>query len=316
MKNLYIVIPCYNEQEVLRTSASIILNKIEQLIHRDMISDKSRILFVDDGSKDETWTIIEDLCNSSKHFCGISLAHNKGHQNALYAGLMVAKEEADMAISIDADLQDDVDVMDEMIVKCYDGCDIVFGVREKRDKDSFFKRATGELFYKIMSFLGAEVIYNHADYRLMSRQALQSLAQYSEVNLFLRGIVPMLGYKTDCVYYERGERLAGTSKYSLRKMISFAWEGITSFSIVPIRMISTTGGVVFCISLAMIVYSLIRHAMGETIVGWSSLIVSIWMVGGLVLLSVGVVGEYIGKIYLETKARPRYIIEKERLNND
>ena len=316
MEVLWLVIPCYNEEEVLPDSAEKIRAKLGSLIERNIISDSSRILIVNDGSKDKTWEIIELLCDSDSHFNGISLAHNKGHQNALLAGLMVAKEHADIVISMDADLQDDINAIDEMIAKYYEGCDIVYGVRNKRDSDTFFKRFTAESFYKIMNLLGTNTVYNHADYRLMSKQALQSLAQYKEVNLFLRGIVPMLGYKTDCVYYERGERLAGESKYPLKKMIAFAWEGITSLSTTPIKLISAGGSIVFIISLIMMVYSVIRHTIGATVPGWSSLIVSLWMIGGLVLLSIGIVGEYIGKIYLETKARPRYIIEKERLTDD
>ena len=316
MDTLFLVIPCYNEEEVLEDTTSKLLDKLYFLIGQNAVSDSSRILYVNDGSKDRTWDIIEELCVSDNHINGISLAHNKGHQNALLAGLMVAKEHADMVISLDADLQDDINAIDSMIEKYYEGCDIVYGVRNKRDKDSFFKRVTAESFYKLMAKLGADTVYNHADYRLMSRRALESLAQYKEVNLFLRGIVPMLGYKTDCVYYERGERLAGESKYPLKKMIAFALEGITSLSTTPIKFITVGGGIVFLISLGMMVYSFIRHAIGATVVGWSSLIVSLWMIGGLILLSIGVVGEYIGKIYLETKARPRYIIEKELLSDD
>lgn len=316
MNTLFVVVPCYNEEAVLQDSASKLLSKLNTLIERGMISGDSRILFVNDGSKDKTWALIEELCKTDIHNNGISLAHNKGHQNALLAGLMIAKEHADIVVSMDADLQDDINAMDSMIEKYNEGCDIVYGVRNKRDKDTFFKRFTAESFYKLMTALGADTIYNHADYRLMSKRALESLAQYKEVNLFLRGIVPMLGYKTNCVYYERGERLAGESKYPLGKMISFAWEGITSLSTTPIKLITAGGGIVFLISLIMMVYSLIRHAIGATIVGWSSLIISLWMIGGLVLLSIGIVGEYIGKIYLETKARPRYIVEEEILSGD
>ena len=316
MNTLFMVIPCYNEEAVLHNSASKLLNKLKALIENQMISTDSRILFVNDGSKDKTWSIIQKLCESDNHFNGVCLTRNRGHQNALLAGLMIAKEHADMVISMDADLQDDINAVDSMIEKYNEGCDIVYGVRNKRDKDTFFKRFTAESFYKLMTVLGADTIYNHADYRLMSKRALESLAQYKEVNLFLRGIIPMLGYKTDCVYYERGERLAGESKYPLRKMISFAWEGITSLSTTPIKLITAGGGIVFLISLIMMVYSLIRHAIGATIVGWSSLIISLWMIGGLVLLSIGIVGEYIGKIYLETKARPRYIVEEVILSDD
>ena len=311
---LYIVVPCYNEEPILRDSADKLCAKLNSLITDGAVSDGSRILFVNDGSKDSTWEIISELCSESDLINGISLAHNKGHQNALLAGLMVAKEHADIVVSLDADLQDDINAIDAMIEKYHEGCDIVYGVRNKREKDSFFKRFTAESFYKLMNLMGADTVYNHADYRLMSKRALENLAQYKEVNLFLRGIVPMLGYKTDCVYYERGERLAGESKYPLKKMLAFAWEGITSLSTTPIKMISVGGGLVFLVSLVMMIYSVIRHVIGATVVGWSSLIVSLWMIGGLILLSIGIVGEYIGKIYLETKARPRYIIEEEKLN--
>ncbi|MBR0343395.1 MAG: glycosyltransferase family 2 protein [Oscillospiraceae bacterium] len=308
---LYIVVPCYNEEEVLRDTAGKLLSKINGLIKNGTIDDKSKILFINDGSKDNTWNIIETLCSESDAIRGISLAHNKGHQNALLAGLMVAKEHADMVISMDADLQDDIDAIDEMLEKYESECDIVYGVRKKRDKDTVFKRITAESFYKIMRLLGADTVYNHADYRLMSKVALEALAEYKEVNLFLRGIIPMLGFKTDCVYYDRGERLAGESKYPLKKMIAFAWEGITSLSIVPIRIITATGFVVSIIGIVMMIYSLIRHLTGATVVGWSSLIMTVWLIGGVTIISIGIIGEYIGKIYLETKARPRYIIEKQ-----
>lgn len=311
--SLFLVVPCYNEQEVLFDSADKMLNKIMGLVKQSVISENSRILFVNDGSKDDTWQIIMQLCNSSVYVNGISLAHNKGHQNALLAGLMIAKEHADAVISMDADLQDDIDAIDEMLEKYKEGCDIVYGVRNKREKDTFFKRTTAELFYKVMNLLGVNTVYNHADYRLMSKRALDGLSQYKEVNLFLRGIVPMLGFKTDCVYYERGERLAGESKYPLKKMLAFAWEGITSLSTTPIKLITSAGALVFLVSLGMMIYSLIRHAIGATVVGWSSLIISLWMIGGLILLSIGIIGEYIGKIYLETKQRPRYIIDEEVL---
>lgn len=309
-KVLYIVIPCYNEKEVLLDSAGILVKKVLSLTENNTISSESRILFVDDGSRDNTWSLIADLCEERPEIQGIKLAHNTGHQNALLAGLMTAKEHADMVISMDADLQDDVNAIDEMIAKHYAGADIVYGVRNSREKDSFFKRNTAQCFYKIMKWLGAETVYNHADFRLMSKKALKALAQYKEVNLFLRGIVPMLGFKTDYVYYERGERRGGESKYTLNKMIAFAWEGVTSLSITPIRVITSLGMTLFIISLMMMVYSVVRKLIGATVIGWSSTIVSLWMIGGLVLLSIGIVGEYIGKIYLETKARPRYIVEK------
>lgn len=310
-KVLFIVVPCYNEEATLLQTEKVLHKKLQELITSGSVAKTSRILFVDDGSKDNTWSLIAEFCDHKNgEVQGIKLSHNKGHQNALLAGLMTAKEHADMVISMDADLQDDVNAVDEMIEKYYAGADIVYGVRNNREKDSFFKRNTAQGFYKMMKLLGVETVYNHADYRLMSKRALEALAQYKEVNLFLRGIVPMLGFKTDYVYYERGERTAGESKYPLRKMIAFAWEGVTSLSITPIRFITTLGTTMFAISLIMMVYSIIRKLTGATVVGWSSMIVSLWMIGGLVLLSIGIVGEYIGKIYLETKARPRYIVEE------
>lgn len=310
-KILYIVVPCYNEEEVLPKTAGRLLVKLASLSDRKMISPESRILFVDDGSKDGTWEAISDLCNKHREVFGIKLAHNKGHQKALLAGLMTAKEHADMVISIDADLQDDIDAIDKMIERHLEGAEIVYGVRDKREKDPFFKRTFARSFYGLMKMLGTDTIYDHADYRLMGRRALDALSKYKEVNLFLRGIVPMLGYTTDIVYYERGERLAGVRKYTFRKSLALAWDGITSFSIAPIRFITLLGTVMFAVSLFMMAYSVVRKLLGATVTGWSSLALSMWMIGGLVLLSIGIVGEYIGKIYLETKARPRYIIEKE-----
>ena len=314
-KVLYIVVPCYNEEDILPDSGNKLIQKIRLLITDKVISSDSKILFVDDGSKDKTWNLISDFCNSNKDIHGIKLSRNRGHQNALIAGLMTAKECADMVISMDADLQDDLNAIDKMIEKHYEGADIVYGVRSSREKDGFFKRSTAQSFYKMMKWLGVETVYNHADYRLMSKRALDALAQYKEVNLFLRGIVPLLGFETDYVYYERGERTAGESKYPLRKMIAFAWEGVTSLSITPIRFITSLGTTLFIISLFMMIYSIVRKLMGATVVGWSSTIVSLWMIGGLVLLSIGIVGEYIGKIYLETKARPRYIVEEETISD-
>lgn len=308
---LYIVVPCYNEEEVLPQTANELKKKLESLIFTGKISDKSRIMFVNDGSKDKTWNIIETLNQECEYFTGVSLSRNKGHQNALLAGLMTAKEKADITISIDADLQDDINAIDEMVDKYYNGCDVVYGVRSKRKKDSFFKRFTAEAFYRVMNKLGAETVFNHADYRLMSKRALEGLAEFKEVNLFLRGIVPMIGYKSDIVYYERGKRLAGESKYPLKKMISFALQGITSLSIKPIRLITLIGFLIFVASIGMVIYFIINWALGNTVSGWASLICSIWGVGGLIMLSIGVIGEYIGKIYLETKARPKFIIEKD-----
>ena len=307
---LYMVIPCYNEEEVLPETSKRLREKINSLIEKGKIDKESRIVFVNDGSKDKTWEIIKTLHEEAPVFSGINLTRNRGHQNALLAGLMTVMDYADMAISMDADLQDDVDAIDEMIDKYLDGIDIVYGVRSSRAKDTFFKKATAEGFYKIMNSMGANTVFNHADYRLMSKRALEGLSQFQEVNLFLRGIVPMIGYPTDVVYYERGERFAGESKYPLGKMLSFAIEGITSLSTKPIRMITFLGFFIFLVSIGILIYSLVRHFMGATIVGWTTLMVSVWGIGGLILLSLGVVGEYIGKIYLETKARPRFIVEQ------
>lgn len=267
-------------------------------------------MYIDDGSKDTTWELITKLHEENPLVAGLKMSRNRGHQNTLYGGLMVAKELADAVISIDADLQDDIDAIDEMLDKYENGCDIVYGVRSKRDTDTFFKRFTAEGFYKILSFLGAEVVFNHADYRLMSKRALDELQNFREVNLFLRGIVTMIGFKTDTVEYKRKERLAGESKYPLKKMLSLAWEGVTSLSIKPIRLITVLGALVFIVSIIMLIYSLVTHILGSTTWGWTSLIVSIWALGGLQLLAIGVIGEYIGKIYLEAKRRPRFIVDK------
>lgn len=307
---LYMVIPCYNEEEVLPETSRRLKEKVNALIEKGKIDKGSRIVFVNDGSKDRTWEIIKTLHEEDFVFSGINLTRNRGHQNALLAGLMTVMDDADMAISMDADLQDDIDAIDEMIDKYLDGIDIVYGVRSSRAKDTFFKKATAEGFYKIMNSMGANTVFNHADYRLMSKRALEGLSRFQEVNLFLRGIVPMIGYPTDVVYYERGERFAGESKYPLGKMLSFAIEGITSLSTKPIRMITFLGFFIFLVSIGILIYSLVRHFMGATIVGWTTLMVSVWGIGGLILLSLGVVGEYIGKIYLETKARPRFLVEQ------
>lgn len=307
---LYLVIPCYNEEEVLPETSSRLLEKLGSLIKLGKISEKSRVIFVNDGSKDRTWEIIEELHQKNRIFGGINLSRNRGHQNALLAGLMTVKDYADMVISMDADLQDDINAIDEMVDKYLSGMDVVYGVRGSRATDTVFKKFTAESFYKIMNTMGANTVFNHADYRLMSRRALDGLAQYGEVNLFLRGIVPMIGYPADVVYYNRGERFAGKSKYPFGKMLSFAVEGITSLSTKPIRMITALGFFIFIVSIGMLIYSLVRHFMGATIVGWTTLMVSVWAIGGLILLSLGVVGEYIGKIYLETKARPRFIVEQ------
>lgn len=307
---LYIVVPCYNEEEVLPETSRRLLEKLEGLMAAGMISEKSRVLFVNDGSRDKTWSLIEALHEENHLFSGVNLSRNRGHQNALLAGLMTARERCDMAISMDADLQDDVDAVDGMLERYYAGCDIVYGVRSSRKKDTFFKRFTAEGFYRVMNFLGAETVFNHADYRLMSRRALEGLAEFREVNLFLRGIVPMIGYTAGTVEYERGERFAGESKYPLKKMLAFAMEGITSLSTKPIRYITGLGFLIFAVSILMLIYSIVRWATGATILGWASVICSVWAIGGLILLSLGVIGEYIGKIYLETKGRPRFLIRE------
>ena len=307
---LYLVIPCYNEEEVLPETAKRLKDKLSSLVQAGKIHPDSRIVFVNDGSCDKTWEIIQELHREDIVFSGINLSRNRGHQNALLAGLMTVKDHADMVISMDADLQDDINAVDAMVDKYLDGFDIVYGVRSSRAKDTFFKKATAEGFYKLMNVMGANTVFNHADYRLMSKRALDGLAEFGEVNLFLRGVVPMIGYPCDIVYYERGERFAGKSKYAFGKMLSFAIEGITSLSTKPIRMITGLGFFIFIVSIGMLIYSIVRHFMGATIVGWTTLMVSVWAIGGLILLSLGVVGEYIGKIYLETKARPRFLIEQ------
>lgn len=310
MTTLYLAVPCYNEEEILEDTTNKLICKMQSLIDSGKISHDSRIMYIDDGSKDNTWKIIESLHNEHELVIGLKMSRNRGHQNALYGGLMVAKKYADAVISIDADLQDDINAFDEMLEKYENGCDIVYGVRSKRKTDTFFKRFTAEGFYKILRFLGAEVVFNHADYRLMSKRALDEFENFGEVNLFLRGMVPMIGFKTDTVEYERLERLAGESKYPLKKMLALAWQGVTSLSIKPIRFISVLGALVFIVSILMLIYSLISHFTGQTTLGWTSLIVSIWALGGLQLLAIGIIGEYIGKIYLETKHRPRFIVEK------
>ncbi|SDA51309.1 Glycosyltransferase involved in cell wall bisynthesis [Butyrivibrio sp. INlla18] len=308
MNRLFCVIPCYNEEEVLHETASRLEDKIRSLIAAGKIAEDSRILFVNDGSKDKTWSIISELHEKSELFQGINLSKNMGHQNALLAGLMTAKDLCDAAISLDADLQDDINAIDAMVDKFLNGADVVYGVRSKRATDTFFKKFTAESFYKLMNALGANTVYNHADYRLMSRRALQALSEFGEVNLFLRGIVPMVGFNSDVVYYERAERFAGESKYPLRKMLSFAMEGITSLSTKPIKMITGLGVSIFLVSIIVLIYSLVRHFTGHTIPGWTTTVLSVWAIGGLIMISLGVIGEYIGKIYLETKNRPRFII--------
>ena len=313
---LAVVVPCYNEEEVLPVTAKTLAEKINQLIQDQLISEKSTLVFVDDGSKDNTWSLIEKLHSENTIFSGIKLTGNRGHQNALICGLSLMKNRADAAISIDADLQDDVDVIDKMIQKFTAGYEIVYGVRSDRKTDSFFKRSTAQGFYRLLRFLGVDIVYNHADFRLMGKNALNALMEYSEVNLFLRGIVPRLGYKTDVVYYSRKERFAGISKYPLRKMVLFALEGITSFSIKPLQIITSLGMVIFAVSILMIIYFIARYFSGHTVSGWASIVCSVWGIGGLILSSIGIVGEYIGKIYLETKNRPRYHVEKELITEE
>ena len=307
---LYIVVPCYKEQEVLPETSKRLREKLKTLMAQGKISEKSRVMFVNDGSSDDTWPIISRLHEQEpQFFSGVNLSRNRGHQNALLAGLMTAVNYADMIVSMDADLQDDINAVDEMVDRYHEGYEVVYGVRNKRETDTFFKRFTAEGFYKVMQALGVNIVFNHADYRLMSRRAVEGLAQFSEVNLFLRGIVPQIGYKWTTVEYARAERFAGESKYPLKKMLAFAADGITSFSVKPIRLVLSTGVVVFLVSLLMLLYALISKLMGNTSAGWTSLMGSIWLIGGIQLLSLGIVGEYIGKIYNETKRRPRFIIE-------
>ena len=308
-KVLYVVVPCYNEEEVLGETTKRLKEKITKLIKDKKISNKSRVMYVNDGSKDTTWDIIQKISKKEELFTGISLSRNRGHQNALLAGLMTAKEKADMVISMDADLQDDINAMDEMIDKYYDGCDIVYGVRSSRKKDSFFKRNTAQGYYKVMKKLGVDLVYNSADYRLMSKRALNELSNYKEVNLFLRGIIPLLGFKTDIVKYERAERFAGESKYPLKKMINLAVDGILSFSEKPLKYICVFGFIISFISFLFLIYVIIGHFIGNSVQGWTTIIVLICLFGGVEISCIGIVGEYIAKIYSETKQRPRYIIE-------
>lgn len=309
-KKLYVVIPCYNEEEVLYETAKRIKEKMNDMIIDGLISQDSRVVFVNDGSRDKTWAMIEELHYNDELFSGINLSRNRGHQNALLAGLITVKDYCDVCISMDADLQDDINAMDKMMKKYLSGKDIVYGVRSARTTDTFFKRFTAESFYKVMEKLGANTVYNHADYRLMSKRALEGLAEFKEVNLFLRGLVPMIGYPTDIVTYERSERFAGESKYPLSKMLAFAFEGITSLSVKLIRLITVAGFLMIFISLAFFIYSIVSYIFGDVSKGWASLMISMWFIGGMIMMSLGIVGEYIGKIYLETKERPRYIIEK------
>lgn len=305
---LYMVIPCYNEEAVLHETAKRLKEKYEALIAAGQISSESRIVFVNDGSKDKTWEIIRELHESNSYFSGVNLSRNRGHQNAVLAGLMTVKDLCDAAITMDADLQDDIDAIDEMVQKYHEGCEVVYGVRNSRKTDTFFKRFTAEGFYKFMKLMGVDIVFNHADFRLMSSRVLDALSEYKEVNLFLRGIVPQIGYKSDSVYYERHERFAGESKYPLKKMLAFAMDGITSFSVKPLKMITNLGLILFVLSIIAFIWVLVGALMGKTEIGWPSIMCSIWLLGGLQIFFLGVIGEYIGKIYFETKARPRFFV--------
>ena len=307
---LYIVVPCYNEEEVLYETTKRLKVKLKEIIKSKKVSNQSRVMYVNDGSKDKTWDIIKEINNNEELFTGISLSRNRGHQNALLGGLLTAKNYADVVISMDADLQDDIDAIEKMIDKYHEGNDIVYGARSTRKKDSFFKRFTAETFYKLMKYLGVDCIYNHADYRLTSKKVLDEFSNFKEVNLFLRGMFPLVGFKSDIVYYERNERYAGNSKYPLKKMLNFAWDGITSFSVKPLRLICILGFIILFISIAIMIYSVIRKLTGNTVPGWTFLSISIWFIGGIQMISIGIIGEYIGKIYQETKRSPRYIISE------
>ena len=307
---LYIIIPCYNEETVLPITSKMFLDKLTSLIQSNTISNSSRILFVNDGSKDKTWEIICNLAKQDEHFIGISQSRNRGHQNAVLAGLMEAKDKCDITISIDCDGQDDINAMDEMVEQYKQGCEIVYGVRSKRDTDIFFKRFTAEGFYKLLNWMGAEVVYNHADYRLVSSRVLKEFANFKEVNLFLRGMFPLVGFKSTSVYYERHERIAGESHYPLTKMLSLAFDGITSLSIKPIRIITALGTVIAGLSFLGVIWSIVMRFMGNVVAGWSSMTCIICLIGGVQLVCLGILGEYIGKIYMEVKHRPRYIISE------
>jgi len=307
---LYIVIPCYNEEKVLPITAPMFLKKIQDLSAAGKISQDSRVLFVNDGSKDNTWNIIKDLSKADPHYIGICQSRNRGHQNAVLAGLMEAKDKCDITISIDCDGQDDINAMDAMVDAYLDGCEVVYGVRSKRDTDTFFKRFTAEGFYKLMNWMGAEVVFNHADYRLISSRVLQEFANFKEVNIFLRGMIPLVGFKSTSVYYERAERIAGESHYPLKKMLALAFDGITSLSVKPIRMITGFGVTVSILSFLGVLWALISQLTGSTVSGWASTMCVICFMGGVQLVCLGVIGEYVGKIYMETKHRPRYIISE------
>ena len=307
---LYIVIPCYNEQEVLPITAPMFLNKLHELAEKKLVSENSRIMFVNDGSSDGTWDIIRALAASDEHYIGISQSRNRGHQNAVLAGLMEAKDSCDISISIDCDGQDDINAMDDMVRAYLDGCDIVYGVRNDRETDSFFKRTTAQGFYKFLSAMGAEIVYNHADYRRISARALHELAKFKEVNLFLRGMVPLVGFKSTSVEYKRAERIAGKSKYPLRKMLALAGDGITSLSIKPLRLIMSFGVIVALLSFVGVIWAIVSALAGRAVAGWASMTCIICFVSGVQLICMGIIGEYIGKIYMETKQRPRYIISE------
>ncbi len=313
---LFVVIPCYNEEEVLEETTKRLKVKLNQLIKKKVIAEDSKVMYVNDGSKDKTWELIKSISKKEELFTGITLSRNRGHQNALVAGLMTAKKYADVVISMDADLQDDINAIDGMMDKYLNhDCDIVYGVRSARKNDTFFKRFTAESFYKFMSAMGVDVVYNHADYRLTSKRVLDEFENYKEVNLFLRGIFPLIGYKTDVEYYERAERFAGESKYPLKKMLNFAWDGITSFSVKPLRLICALGFIVLFISVIIMIYSLIQKIIGNTVDGWTFLTISIWFIGGLQMLCLGIVGEYVGKMYNETKARPRFLVSENLMED-
>lgn len=307
---LYIVIPCYNEEQVLPITCSMFLEKIKSLVQKEKISDESRILFVNDGSKDKTWEIIKQLAKEDYHYKGISQSRNRGHQNAVLAGLMEAKDVCDITISIDCDGQDDMNAMDAMVDAYLDGCEIVYGVRSKRDTDTFFKRFTAEGFYKVMNWMGAEVVFNHADYRLVSSRVLQEFSNYKEVNIFLRGMFPLVGFKSTSVYYERHERIAGESHYPLSKMLALAFDGITSLSVKPLHLITGLGCGIAVLSFIGVIWSVIVALTGHSVAGWASMTSIVCFIGGVQLICLGVLGEYIGKIYMEVKHRPRYIISE------
>ena len=307
---LMVVIPCYNEEEVLPETSKRLVKKMAELEQKGLITPDSKVLLVNDGSRDRTWEMICDLHKQNPLFEGVKLSRNRGHQNALLAGLMTARGRCDVSISMDADLQDDMDAMDRFLEKYEEGCEIVYGVRNKRETDTFFKRETALMFYRLMKALGVDITFNHADYRLMSNRALEALSQFGEVNLFLRGLAPLVGFQSDVVYYDRSERFAGESKYPFKKMLAFAIDGITSFSVKPLRLITTVGLVIFVVSLFMLLYALVSWITGNTVTGWTSTLASIWMIGGIQLLCLGVIGEYVGKIYNESKSRPRFIIDR------